>query len=56
MAKEFMIDSIKFILKNNAFLFDFKMPNQIFRTALGTECLPPYACLTIGYQEETKTC
>ena len=40
-------------LKNN-FLFGSKIFNQIFGTAIGTKCAPPYACLTIGYQDETK--
>ena len=30
------------------------MFNQIFGTAMDTRCAPPYACLTIGYQETTK--
>ena len=30
------------------------MFNQIIRTAMGTKCVPPYACPTIDYQEETK--
>ena len=30
------------------------MFNQVFGTALGTKCAPPYPCLTIGYQEKTK--
>ena len=30
------------------------MLNQVFRTAIGTECAPRYVCLTIVYQEETK--
>ena len=30
------------------------MFNQIIGTAMGTKCAPPYECLTIGYQEETK--
>ena len=53
-TKEFIIDSIKFILKNNSFLFDSKMYNQVLGTAMGTKCAPSHACLTIGYQEETK--
>ena len=28
---------------------------QVFRTALGTKCAPPYVCLTIGFQEESKS-
>ena len=51
---EFILESIEFILKNNNFLFNSKMFNQIIRTAMDTKCAPPYACLTIGYQEETK--
>ena len=27
---------------------------QVSGTAMGTKCRPPYGCLTIGYQEETK--
>ena len=30
------------------------MLNQIFGTAKDTKCAPPYACLTIVYEEETK--
>ena len=30
------------------------MFNQIIGKAMGTKCAPPYACLSIGYQEETK--
>ena len=30
------------------------MFNQIFGTAIGTKCAPPYKHFTIGYQEETK--
>ena len=50
-TKEFILESIKFILKNNNFLFDSKTFNQTIGTAMGTKCAPPYACLTIGYQE-----
>ena len=51
---EFILELIEFISKNNNFLFNSKMFNQIIRTAMDTKCAPPYACLTIGYQEETK--
>ena len=30
------------------------MFNPVFGTAMGTKCAVTYACLTIGYQEETK--
>ena len=51
-TKDFIIDSIKFILKNNNFLFDFEMLNQVFGTVMGTKYAPPYTCLIIGYQEK----
>ena len=53
-TEEFILESIEFILKNNNFLLDSKMFNQIIGTAIDTKCAPPYACLPIGYQEETK--
>ena len=53
-TKEFIIDSIKFILKKSNILFNSKMFNQVFGTAMATKYAPPYACLTIGYQEGTK--
>ena len=53
-TKEFIPESIEFILKNNKFLFHSKMFCRIIGTAMGTKCAPLYACLTIGYQEETK--
>ena len=30
------------------------MSYQVFGTAMETKCAPPYACLPIGYQEETR--
>ena len=48
-TKEFILEAIEFILKNNNFFFDSKMFNQIFGTAMVTKCAPPYA-----YQGETK--
>ena len=53
-TKQFIIDSIKFILKNDNFLFDSKIFNHVFGTVMATKCAPPYACLTIGSQEENK--
>ena len=50
---EFILELIKFILKNNNFLFHSKMFNRITGTAMGTKCAPSYVFLTIGYQEET---
>ena len=53
-TKEFNLESIEFILKNNKCLFDPKIFNQVFGTAMDRKCAPAYPCLTIGYQEETK--
>ena len=52
--KKNIIDSIRFILKNNNILFYSKMFNQVFEKAMGNKCAPQHACLTIGYQKETK--
>ena len=27
---------------------------QLLGTAMGTKCATPYACITVGYLEETK--
>ena len=48
-TKEFLLEAIEFILKNNNFFFDSKMFNQIFETAMVRKCTPAYA-----YQGETK--
>ena len=39
-----------FILNNNNFV----LYNELIGTAMGTIFAPPYACLSIGYLEETK--
>ena len=53
-TNDFIIESLKFALKNNNVLFDDHMYLQLPGTAMGTKCAPPYACLTAGYLEETK--
>lgn len=53
-SNEFILESLEFVLNNNNFIFDDYMFKQISGTAMGTKCAPPFACLTIGYQEETK--
>ncbi|XP_047138241.1 uncharacterized protein LOC124814495 isoform X1 [Hydra vulgaris] len=50
---DFIIDSASFILKNNNFYFDNQLFRQITATAMGTDFAPDYACLTIGFLEET---
>ena len=53
-TKNFILESVKFILENNNFLFDNVTYKQVSGTAMGTKFAPPYACLTIGYLEETR--
>ena len=53
-TNDFIIESLIFVLKNNSVLFDDHMCLQLLRTAMGTKCAPLYACLTVGYLEETK--
>ena len=51
---EFILDCTNFILSNNYFIFDSVMYLQLVGTAIGTIFAPPYACLSVGYLEETK--
>ena len=53
-TNDFIIKSLKFVLKNNNVLFDDNMYLQLLLTAMSTKCAPPHACLTVGYLEETK--
>ena len=53
-AKKFVLESLLFVLENNNFLFDGILYHQRTGTAMGTKCAPPYACLSVGYLEETK--
>ena len=53
-TKEFILESLLFVLENNNFLFDGVLYHQKTGTAMGTKCAPPYANLTVGYLEETK--
>ena len=50
----FVLESLKFIFTNNNFLFNNIMYNQRKGAAMGITVAPQYACLTIGYLEETK--
>ena len=50
----FILESAKFILNNNNFMFDSVMYKQIIGTAMGTIFAPPYACLSVGFLEETQ--
>ena len=53
-TKSFILELAKFVLENNYCTFDSEMFRQVIGTAMGTIFAPPYACLVIGYLEETK--
>ena len=53
-TNEFILEAIEFLLKNNNCKFNSELYNQIKGTAMGASFAAPYACLTIGYLEETK--
>lgn len=52
-TKAFILESVNFILENNFFQFNSTMWHQLSGTAMGKSFAPPYACLTMGYLEET---
>ena len=52
-SKEFILKSTEFVLLNNNFKFNNQMYHQDKGTAMGTIMAPPYACLTVGFLEET---
>ena len=49
--RSFVLESVKFILKNNMLTFDYGFYLQIKGTGMGTIFAPPYANLTMGYRE-----
>lgn len=51
---EFILNAALFVLQHNNCLFDGYMYKQLIGTAMGTKFAPPYACLSIGFLEETK--
>ena len=52
-TKSFILESVQFILENNFFQFNSSMWHQLCGTAMGKSFAPHYACLTMGYLEET---
>ena len=48
------MESAQFVLTNNNFDFDGQIYNQSIGTAMGTDFAPDYACLSMGFLEETK--
>ena len=53
-TNDVIIESPKFVSNNNNILFDNHMYVWLLGAAITTKCVPPYACLTVGYLEETK--
>ena len=53
-SKQFILDLAKFVLENNFCRFGSEMFHQIIGTAMGTIFALPYACLVIGFLEDTK--
>ena len=53
-SRNFILESLNFLLKNNIFEFIGELYRQLTGTAMGATFASFYACLTIGYLEETK--
>ena len=53
-SEEFILEAIAFVSNNNNFYFDGKLYHQLQGTGMGVDFAAPYACLTIGFLEETK--
>ena len=52
-TKPFILQLAEFVLTNNFTNFEDELWHQLKGTSMGTKMAPPYACLTIGYLEET---
>ena len=50
-SKEFLLESVKFILENNNLNFDSEYLNKIKGTVMGAIFAPTYANLTMGFFE-----
>ena len=50
-SKEFILEAISHVLRENTFSFDNKHYRQLQGTAMGTKIAPTYATLVIGYLE-----
>ena len=53
-SKKIILEALEFILRNSNFKFDKIFYNETGGTAMGTKCALPYACLVVGYKQETK--
>ena len=52
-SRNFIMEASQFVLENNFFVFNGTMWRQVIGTAMGKEMASPYACLTVGFLEET---
>ena len=52
-TKTYILEAASFVLSNNNFQFDSHTFLQLVGTAMGTKFALPYACLSVGYLEET---
>ena len=53
-TRDFIIESILFILENNNFYFDGRYYHQLEGTGMGVDFAGNYACLSIGYLEKVR--
>ena len=53
-TNDFIMESLKFVLKNNKALFDDHMYIQLVGTEMSAKCAPSYAYLTVRCLEKTK--
>ena len=53
-TKDFILNLARFVLDNNFMEFDGDIYHQMIGTSMGSIFAPDYACLTVGYLEETK--
>ena len=53
-SQNFILEELKFKFSKNSFKFGEIYYNQTEGSAMGTESATPYACLIVGYKEETK--
>ena len=53
-TKVFILELARFVLSNNYFRFEDELWHQLVGTAMGSIFAPPYACLTMGFLEETR--
>ena len=52
-TKAFILEAVSFVLSNNSFQYDSYMFLQLVGTAMGRKFAPPYACVIVGYIEQT---